>query len=690
MPWGVLAARHKSVAFSKVAKRAAVERKKAALTEHERYRAEREYASCPAPFGREQALARLAALGERVTQGELETLLRDAGHDEEVGTVVTMERWLKVLAALKLRFLETTAQPDGDQVEAFASLGGCRDKTGHIAAAKLKAVFEDFSLGIDIERLMDEMDEEKDGLVSYHEFAQLLRAATSAPRHSALGASGHPPHHWRVRGAAGRLPLTPEASSLLHPGAAAGGDEETADCGASVSLRFPPGSGAIDDAAAAAAVGVGGGGLAGSDDDATDESVNSEEAAAAEAAAAEAAAAAAAAAAEEEQVEVVATSASLLQSLEEIPQKQEKGQRQALRAVTKWVQTLTHEISSDSCNPSSTCGSGGGGSGGRGSANRTAARQYANHYAVPITRERAAAAPCIQQLPRRRCQEAATVRQRTRNDSEPTPAVFCRLTERASVRCLRRTMRERVREKKAAGGTATSVCVTLDRNCYTRDTVSEAWAAEPTPTRQRAPQPRAAEAPVLVSSFSAARSGRATPRPATALPARSATFACGLPLGLTTSAVSYATTAGASAASSRGGGGGNPLFLSTETHGGGGGATLGRRRSGGAHGRARRRLAEEVRRAQDFTRRVRRDVSGGNGPPCFYKAGVVGSPRLADYDAAIAQMYDTQVKGVAVAASARVAAAAAALCVAFEAERSRQERLAHVAEVANVFSAACG
>ena len=60
-------------------------------------------------------------------------------------------------------------------VDAFVAFGGTRDKSGSIDNQRLiKTVRDDFGLTVKIERLLEELDKDRDGKISYSEFASLF------------------------------------------------------------------------------------------------------------------------------------------------------------------------------------------------------------------------------------------------------------------------------------------------------------------------------------------------------------------------------------------------------------------------------------------------------------------------------------------------------------------------------------
>jgi hypothetical protein len=60
-------------------------------------------------------------------------------------------------------------------VDAYVACGGAADKSGHVERETLvKIIKEDFGLTIDIEKLIDDIDEDGSGEIEYGEFRQLL------------------------------------------------------------------------------------------------------------------------------------------------------------------------------------------------------------------------------------------------------------------------------------------------------------------------------------------------------------------------------------------------------------------------------------------------------------------------------------------------------------------------------------
>ncbi len=66
-------------------------------------------------------------------------------------------------------------EEEQDLVDAFVAMGGNSDKTGSIDTEKLISVVRHkFEMTIDIERLIEELDEDGNHTIDFHEFKRLL------------------------------------------------------------------------------------------------------------------------------------------------------------------------------------------------------------------------------------------------------------------------------------------------------------------------------------------------------------------------------------------------------------------------------------------------------------------------------------------------------------------------------------
>lgn len=59
-------------------------------------------------------------------------------------------------------------------MSAFCAIGGNNDKSGEVCVQKLTNSLYEFGLTIDIQRLINEIDEDGNGTVDFDEFSKLL------------------------------------------------------------------------------------------------------------------------------------------------------------------------------------------------------------------------------------------------------------------------------------------------------------------------------------------------------------------------------------------------------------------------------------------------------------------------------------------------------------------------------------
>ena len=72
-------------------------------------------------------------------------------------------------------------QDDNELLDAYVAMGGEADGGGCVDATKLiKTIKEDFEMTIDIEKLIEEIDEDGSGEIEFDEFKALLTAAEGA------------------------------------------------------------------------------------------------------------------------------------------------------------------------------------------------------------------------------------------------------------------------------------------------------------------------------------------------------------------------------------------------------------------------------------------------------------------------------------------------------------------------------
>ncbi|CAE7398985.1 unnamed protein product [Symbiodinium sp. KB8] len=113
----------------------------------------------------------LEAMGQHPTEEELFQMISEV--DENASGSIDFGEFLKVIEKQKER--SSHFDEETDFVDAFVACGGNSDKSGHVRRETLvKIVKEDFGLTIDIEKLIDDIDEDRSGEIEYAEFKQLL------------------------------------------------------------------------------------------------------------------------------------------------------------------------------------------------------------------------------------------------------------------------------------------------------------------------------------------------------------------------------------------------------------------------------------------------------------------------------------------------------------------------------------
>ena len=85
---------------------------------------------------------------------------------------IDLELFKKIVTEQKKNSLVDNEE---DTMDAFVSMGGDNDGGGCVDAKQLiKIIKEDFEMTIDIEKLIDEIDEDGSGEIEYEEFKTLL------------------------------------------------------------------------------------------------------------------------------------------------------------------------------------------------------------------------------------------------------------------------------------------------------------------------------------------------------------------------------------------------------------------------------------------------------------------------------------------------------------------------------------
>jgi calmodulin len=113
----------------------------------------------------------LEAIGEAPTEEELFRFMADV--DEDGTGEIEFAEFLRAFE--KQRGGQQEVEDELDTLDAFVALGGSGDKTGFIDTGRLIHVVKDeFGMTIKIERLIEELDKDKDGKINYQEFAALF------------------------------------------------------------------------------------------------------------------------------------------------------------------------------------------------------------------------------------------------------------------------------------------------------------------------------------------------------------------------------------------------------------------------------------------------------------------------------------------------------------------------------------
>ncbi|KAM3130484.1 hypothetical protein pb186bvf_017393 [Paramecium bursaria] len=119
----------------------------------------------------------LEEFGQKPTKDELNLMIQqvDIQGKGYIGidyNELDFKDFLRAVAIYKI--IEEDNEED-DTLDAFVAMGGSPDKSGTVDATKLIQIIKsDFTMTIDIERLINEMDRDKSGQISYQEFKNLL------------------------------------------------------------------------------------------------------------------------------------------------------------------------------------------------------------------------------------------------------------------------------------------------------------------------------------------------------------------------------------------------------------------------------------------------------------------------------------------------------------------------------------
>merc|ERR1711972_500994 len=113
----------------------------------------------------------MGAIGEAPSEEELFRFMADV--DEDGTGEIEFQEFLRAFE--KQRGGAQELEDELDTLDAFVALGGNPDKTGFIDTQRLVHVVKDeFGMTIKIERLIEELDKDRDNKLNYVEFAALF------------------------------------------------------------------------------------------------------------------------------------------------------------------------------------------------------------------------------------------------------------------------------------------------------------------------------------------------------------------------------------------------------------------------------------------------------------------------------------------------------------------------------------
>eukprot|EP01065_Artemidia_motanka_P051970 TRINITY_DN9270_c0_g1_i2.p1 TRINITY_DN9270_c0_g1~~TRINITY_DN9270_c0_g1_i2.p1 ORF type:complete len:632 (+),score=138.24 TRINITY_DN9270_c0_g1_i2:63-1958(+) len=111
----------------------------------------------------------LRNLGQSVSDQELTELLDNTCY--KPSTHLTFERLCRLMEILKKKAHDAIVP---DTVEAFAALGGRKDRMGEVDTDRLRREIERFELTIDIDAMIAEVDKDSSGMIDFEEFSAMF------------------------------------------------------------------------------------------------------------------------------------------------------------------------------------------------------------------------------------------------------------------------------------------------------------------------------------------------------------------------------------------------------------------------------------------------------------------------------------------------------------------------------------
>ena len=114
----------------------------------------------------------LEMMGQKTTEEEIFRMIAEA--DAENTGRITYPQFKRVIAEQKKN---QSLSNEEDTLDAFVSMGGQPDGEGFIDAQKLiRIIKNEFEMTIDIEKLIEEIDEDGSGEIEFDEFKALLQS----------------------------------------------------------------------------------------------------------------------------------------------------------------------------------------------------------------------------------------------------------------------------------------------------------------------------------------------------------------------------------------------------------------------------------------------------------------------------------------------------------------------------------
>ena len=112
-------------------------------------------------------------MGQKCSEEEIYRMIADASPDNS--GQISKTQFKKVIADQK-KFQHQSNEED--TLDAFVALGGEANKDGSIDAARLIDIIKrEFEMTIDIEKLIQDIDEDGSGVIEYDEFMALLSSS---------------------------------------------------------------------------------------------------------------------------------------------------------------------------------------------------------------------------------------------------------------------------------------------------------------------------------------------------------------------------------------------------------------------------------------------------------------------------------------------------------------------------------